>query len=347
MPSASRTEPPVVAAPAPPTRCRSAYGSSSRWTASAVAGVAELGKHLRPQPSSANAMNDRDPRRAGLGQAGVPLAGPRPARPASRSSTGHLRPRQGGHRVHPGRLRCAPTPGRRVRRRWTRPRCPAAASDAVAAAPKSPAPLGDGDGLLVQRAGLGEAAPAQRDRHPSAQQVQPRHRAAQCGDDRLDGGELGLRVRHPPGLQQRVEAPQPAPQHVLRVAGAFAEGEQAAAEHEPLGVAVGARPRELPRPQRDGQRRRVVEPLGHGQRRRARVASSDPGIRREQRAVRDLGQELRLERAVALAEAAQRLRAPAAHRVEPLRLADLGQPERRAAPRPRRRRWRGRARRPP
>ena len=50
----------------------------------------------------------------------------------------------------------------------------------------------------------------------------------------------------------------------------------------------------------------------------------------EQPAVRDLGEEPRLERAVPVAEAPQRLFAPAPHRVEPRPLADLGQTERRA-----------------
>ena len=240
---------------------------------------------------------------------------------------GHLPPRQRGHRLHPGRVRAQPLQVARVApggRRYPDPQRTGGRRRT-----EVPALLGDRGGLVVQRAGFGEAAPTQASATRPRSRCKPGQQPTQHGDDRLDGHQLGLGVGHPARLQQRVETPEPAPQNGLRVAGALAEREHATAEHEPLGVAVGVGVGELPCPQRDRQRSRVVEPFGHGQRGRARLGDG-PRVPTEQPAVRDLGEEPRLQRAVPVAEAPQRLFAPAPHRVEPRPLADLGQTERRA-----------------
>ena len=317
MPSAPRTDPPVVIAPAPPTRCRSAWGSSSRCTASAVAASPRSGSSSARMPSSASAMNAGILRRARLGQARVPLPGLVALAPATRSSgpsAARVSAAIGCIRVG---MRAQPLQVARVASPVTRPDARAAANG------RWPTPR--------------SARPARRSRWPPRSARGPRRSGpgpARAPPGRAAGaaGPAGGAVRRRParrpsssasasatrpGLQQRVEAPQPAPQHVLRVAGALAEREQPAAEHEPLGVAVGAGPGELPRPQRDRQRRRVVEPFGHRQRRRARVADG-PRVRQRTARCARAGRAARPCSGLSPSpRPAQRLVAPAAHRVEP------------------------------
>ena len=129
----------------------------------------------------------------------------------------------------------------------------------------APGPLGGQLRLPAVRQGLLE--PAARGGHgrPAAGHVPSRQRGAEPYRDSVDRLDLGFGPVQFAELSERVEAPQPPPQHGVVVAVA-AQRDEPVAERQPFGSPVRPAERHLPGPQRFAQRAPVTHPLRHGQR---------------------------------------------------------------------------------
>src|SRR6266536_2131621 len=103
--------------------------------------------------------------------------------------------------------------------------------------------------LRTQRAGVLEPAPHVRDGGPGPYLVPAGQWRAKPIRHRADPVKLGLGAIDVTELSERVEPPQPPPQHGVVVA-LLADGEQSVAEGEPLLDALRTAAGDLPGPQR-------------------------------------------------------------------------------------------------
>jgi len=106
--------------------------------------------------------------------------------------------------------------------------------------------LDQGQAFLSRRGGGVEPAPGQVHRRLAAQVVPAGQWPLQPPGERQHRPQLGLGLVEAAQHGQRVEAPQPAPQHRVVVIVGLAEREHPVAQSEPFGDPVRARAGHLP-----------------------------------------------------------------------------------------------------